>query len=132
MIRGEEMLVIGIYLIIMIVIMYISYRRLKSFDKRIVRILVTLVIFILTFIMQILLTGYGLINNEGLEEMGKGLIVLVLIIPLTIMVAEAILMPLYTYLINKYNKGEITRNKFTLYILIILLLNDISVLLFYI
>lgn len=132
MIRGEEMLVIGIYLIIMIVIMYISYRRLKSFDKRIVRILITLVIFILTFIMQILLTGYGLINNEGLEEMGKGLIVLVLIIPLTIMVAEAILMPLYTYLINKYNKGEITRNKFTLYILIILLLNDISVLLFYI
>ena len=126
------MLVIGIYLIIMVAIMYVSYRRLNSFNKRSIRILITLVIFILTFIMQVGLIGYGLINNEGLEEIGKGLIVLVLIIPLTIIVAEAIVMPLYTYLINKYNKGKISKKKFVIYIMIILFLNNVGVLLLYI
>lgn len=126
------MLIIGIFLIIMITIMYISYKRLNSFNKKSIKILIVVILCILVFIMQVGLTVLGLMNNDSLEEMGKGLIFLVLLIPTTIIFAEAILMPLYTYLINKYNKGKISRRKFAVYIMIIVFLNNIGVLWFYV
>lgn len=126
------MLVIGIYLIIMIAIMYVAYKRLNSFNRKSIKILITVVLFILTFIMQVLLIGYGIINDDTLYQLGKGAIVLVLIIPIMIMIAEAILMPLYAYLINKYNKEKISRKRFIIYIMIILFLNNASILWFYV
>lgn len=126
------MLIIVIFLIIMITIMYISYKRLNSFNKKSIKILIVVILCILVFIMQVGLTVFGLMNNDSLEEMGKGLIFLVLLIPTTIIFAEAILMPLYTYLINKYNKGKISRRKFAVYIMIIVFLNNIGVLWFYV
>ena len=76
------MLIIGIFLIIMITIMYISYKRLNSFNKKSIKILIVVILCILVFIMQVGLTVLGLMNNDSLEEMGKGLIFLVLLIPI--------------------------------------------------
>lgn len=108
-----------------------SYRNLRAFKRWWKKALVLIFLLVFTTIMQIGLITYGLMNNESLMQAGKGAIGLLLLVPATIIVMEIILLPLYTYLINRYQAGKITRKRFVIAILLILFLNDIFILGFY-
>lgn len=124
------MLGIIILLLILIPVIYLSYENLSSFKRKTTKILVTITLFVLIFAMQIGLIYLGFSNNRSLEE-GQGEFILIILVPIIIVFMEAILMLLSTYLINKYNKKDISRKRFIAYILVILFLNSVGILLIY-
>ena len=105
-----------ILLFILIAAIYVSYENLNSFKRKSTKILITILLFVLIFIMQISLIYFGLSNNDVLRRTGQGEFILLILIPIIIVFAEAVFVLLYTYLINKYNKKEIDRRKFIIYI----------------
>lgn len=120
-----------ILLFILIAAIYVSYENLNSFKRKSTKILITILLFVLIFIMQISLIYFGLSNNDVLRRTGQGEFILLILIPIIIVFAEAVFVLLYTYLINKYNKKEIDRRKFIIYILLILFFNSVGILLIY-
>lgn len=122
---------LAVVILILIGIFILSYKRLKSFDKKIIKVAIVLILLIITLSMQIGLTIYGIINNENLVGGGAFLVFLILIVPATILITEAIVMPLYCRFINRYNEGKLTKTKFILYTIITILINDIMILLLY-
>lgn len=125
------MVFFAIVILILIGIFILSYKRLKSFDKKIVKIAIVLMLLIITLSMQIGLTIYGILNNDNLVGGGAFLVFLIFIVPATILIAEIIVMPLHCRFINKYNEGKLTKTKFILYTIITIFLNDIMILLLY-
>ena len=124
------MLGIIILLLILIPVIYLSYENLSSFKRKTTKILVTITLFVLILAMQIGLIYLGFSNNRSLEE-GQREFILIILVPIIIVFMEAILMLLSTYLINKYNKKDISRKRFIAYILVILFLNSVGILLIY-
>lgn len=120
-----------ILLFILIAAIYVSYENLNSFKRKSTKILITILLFVLIFIMQISLIYFGLSNNDVLRRTGQGEFILLILIPIIIVFAEAVFVLLYTYLINKYNKKEIDRRRFIIYILLILFFNSVGILLIY-
>ncbi len=125
------MLGLVILLFIIIAVIYVSYENLDSFKRKITKVLIIILLFILIFIMQISLIYFSFSNNDGLGRTGQGELILIILIPIIIVFTEAVLMLLYTYLINKYNKKEISRKRFIIYVLLILFINSVSLLLIY-
>lgn len=120
----------GIIILIFIAIGGFSYQRLKSFENPF-RIAIVVILSIVTIIMQLGLTVYGLSMNPNLAEIGQGLILLIIVVPATVITAQVVIMPLMCSVINKYNQGKIGRKKFIIYMILTILINDIVVLWFY-
>ncbi len=118
------------FLIILVLVIYVAYGNLSSFKRKTTRILITITLFVLIFAMQIGLVYWGFSNNRSLEQ-GQGELVLIILVPIIIVFMEAILMLVYTELIDKYNKKEISRKRFIVYVLLILFLNSAGILLIY-
>lgn len=118
------------FLIILVLVIYVAYGNLSSFKRKTTRILITITLLVLIFAMQIGLVYLGFSNNRSLEQ-GQGELVLIILVPIIIVFMEAILMLVYTELIDKYNKKEISRKRFIVYVLLILFLNSAGILLIY-
>ena len=119
----------GIIILIFIAIGGFSYQRLKSFENPF-RIAIVVILSIVTIIMQLGLTIYGLSMNPNLAEIGQSLILLI-IVPATVIATQMVIMPWMCSVINKYNQGKIGRKKFIIYMILTILINDIVVLWFY-
>lgn len=125
------MIGIIILLVYLSVTIYLAYENLNSFKRKIIKVLIIILLFILIFAIQIGLFYLGFSNNDYLGENGQGEFVLIILIPIIIAFIEIVLMLLYTYLINKYNKKEISRKRFIIYIFATLFLNSAGILLIY-
>lgn len=125
------MIGIIILLVYLSVTIYLAYENLNSFKRKIIKVLIIILLFILIFAIQIGLFYLGFSNNDYLGENGQGEFVLIILIPIIIAFIEIVLMLLYTYLINKYNKKEISRKRFLIYIFATLFLNSAGILLIY-
>lgn len=125
------MIGIIILLVYLSVTIYLAYENLNSFKRKIIKVLIIILLFILIFAIQIGLFYLGFSNNDYLGENGQGEFILIILIPIIIAFIEIVLMLLYTYLINKYNKKEISRKRFIIYIFATLFLNSAGILLIY-
>lgn len=125
------MIGIIILLVYLSVTIYLAYENLNSFKRKIIKVLIIILLFILIFAIQIGLFYLGFSNNDYLGENGQGEFILIILIPIIIAFIEIVLMLLYTNLINKYNKKEISRKRFLIYIFATLFLNSAGILLIY-
>ncbi len=112
------MLIIGT--IIFLLVYVLAHRNLKSFHL-VSKIVIVLSLFIIIILLQSFLIFYLLGNNPNLEEVGKAIIGLIIVVPIFIGTVEIISIPIITALIERYRTNKITKLKFIIYSLVLIL-----------
>lgn len=112
------MLIIGTSIFLLVYVL--AHRNLKSFHL-VSKIVIVLSLFMILTFLQSFLIFYLLGNNPKLEEAGKAIIGLIIIVPAFIGLVEMISIPIITALIERYRTNKMTTLKFIIYSLFLML-----------